>query len=804
MKPPEHFFHVSTNSNTFSTNGKDLCSEHINDFCATFAAICSMCPLKVPLSELIIKKFQISKASTNGYQSNAETDIKFLRQTTQCLCAEVCRLWKFPVCLHTVKEAWREILCKCIDSLTDADIIIRFPTCNLEQVSKLGGSRVETCARERSDKVNRAALMFASIGHDDPDAEAIGIRLQKDKLKDAQGPNFMCKNLWTFCRDLGLAMKQISTTFQEIKAEEKDLIAVIGKTLLDNNENEVSPQNLPTNMTFQVLNEVKVVSQEREIMKRFMKICNILCNLSYQNLVSGCDHLWISCYEEVFLTCTKCLLEQLGATIRGVKDFNDKYTVPCNETENVNIVKENLVDGINAIILQKNLSIFSLAIWTQIIMIGACKKGTKFERYANFIFDKFIVPSFTGNDINFRTNDLRLYGLEKVTFVSCSNLSIKSANYPIRLELSNAAKLRIKQIIVYLFDIDNVFNNDKHSAEIYTLMNSFFTTNDLKRDTREIYDLFYNISTSYNEPKLLREINSHNDHSGDSKMENALHVHFYHYRNTDKELKEREQISVKEFRKFLIAQYLLRPLNFVGGKRKKKINTLIMLEQFLLSCRNRYPDWFIVSNDRLDNNNDLSLSLEDLIQIMKGLTSSLLETIGREDTLFDDDIIGAVYRCGTHLLLFEPSADVKLIDWCRLRGGNLYRPNSINYFSYFLSFFKWLYEIGVSIAQDRLKFQHIYPKSLRIARNELLRTTINSGYVSTCDNIDDCLLTTTTINLMCHEKIMFSKNDECCHNGTSKFKNKYISQKQNDRNLESIHDVSSEISQFMRLYRSEE
>lgn len=252
--------------------------------------------------------------------------------------------------------------------------------------------------------------------------------------------------------------------------------------------------------------------------------------------------------------------------------------------------------------------------------------------------------------------------------------------------------------------------------DLVTITNKLFSlgiSNEMKKNSNHQFDHIRNVIFPIKEASSMSLLSPHK-HDFDMRLEDALNT-FFSENCKGKPQRQKDISAVIMFRQFALRQIILPRLNFTVLGRKKKIETLLLLKQFLKFRINNQTCWpqrtliSLCEKDRL-------FSVSDLCSMVKGISQELRKQleIGEE---MDESIVQFLYDIGKCLMLLNYSDDTNILQWCRK-----FIHNDLDSFSekfeeskaksYLYTFFKWLLEVGTSIKKHKNRFLYHYSRKI--------------------------------------------------------------------------------------------
>ncbi len=378
------------------SDGRALCERQSGGICSLLAALGTIRKheSRVSLQELYQGFFLFDETDRFRFNFNDFTYFKHLRH---CLYAEFCRLSIMSeTCKSIILHGVYDFLTIFLDATVDASCLYKFPTCYLDIMEEVGG--------EKSRKKERACLRRLREGmrnsaSDNPDLDAFGFKIPNDAAFDAPGPLYLCRNLWTFGRNLGIAISQNIPDALGESLDKKEL-AEVSDILSDSKEEFVL-------LTSELLSEVKQPSLESECIKRLTKLTRILTCFALNPMKNTLD-----CVSAIVTS----IIEQLNYVTEGysyqMMTRNDPYSLAKFH------------------ILQENYTELAVAVISSIL---SCLRPQDLVENLNvlaFFRDSIVSPSLRGGSIEL--NKLMRQALQSPPF-PCERSSSRFPHVPFSL-----------------------------------------------------------------------------------------------------------------------------------------------------------------------------------------------------------------------------------------------------------------------------------------------------------------------------------------------------------------------------------
>jgi len=307
---PSMHYKISENNQEIDINSK-LCERQRGGICASLA---SMCTLPITTEINLRSTFEMIFSPSNHFQMDSNDKLHF-KALGQYFSSVICDLAKsFQSCKDIVQNNFKDVFGHFMEALLDSSIIDRFPTSNFDLVEQNGGQ--VSVHKKMLEKVSKSNMVVEDFIFDFNDKDAERIARRKKTTIDSPG-NYLCKNIWTFCSNLGKQMKRFS-------GNNKDLVMIetIGKILVDTDLDLQERQS-----TKPLILAIEACSIERECFKRFMKVRGFLTAVTENNLFDSSVQstnrsIWVETLEESIILMIKTLLEQTYFISDTVKYFD--------------------------------------------------------------------------------------------------------------------------------------------------------------------------------------------------------------------------------------------------------------------------------------------------------------------------------------------------------------------------------------------------------------------------------------------------------------------------------------------------
>ena len=340
-------------ANKLSSSGKTTVARCIGPVCSILAALCSLRRKNSVKFQSLEDAFRgrLSAHHATDHQSRL-LDLSYLQHLGQCFSCELCHLSSlFPACDSIARGGLEFILGHYIECLLDTEALHRLPSSNKQIIASKGGPQAqEREANYLKRMLRRAALMEETSF----DTEASAVKPLDNESFDSPGPMYMSGRIWAFSKDLGEVLGRAAATSSD------EMLTALSKVLIKSDMDLEPSAQL---MSEQALEEVPLVSMEREALKKFIKLRGVF-SVIFPREATAFGRL----AKHIFVTCTKSVIQNLyylGATV----DYLDRRTGDWSVSTSADPV--DLYERARAYALQKCYCEFSSALFSWILREGS-------------------------------------------------------------------------------------------------------------------------------------------------------------------------------------------------------------------------------------------------------------------------------------------------------------------------------------------------------------------------------------------------------------------------------------------------
>jgi len=659
--------YVVGNNGRMSTHGRVVWGRHAGGICAALASLCTLESQGIVKAEGLFKSHLFQLPRRKDSDSVTKNDKIYHRQVGQCFSAELCKVARISrTCLSILSLGVSEVLNTCIEALTDASILNRFPTINSSLLIAIGGERSKEKEKIRLEAIHEYAIDAGRGGEHHPDLEASGIRRQKKDVMDTPGPSYMSTHMWSFCSDLGHSLTDISLL--ESQSENREKLGKLGVALVKSDDDLPLHIKLVCSEALQAL----PISLERECMKRIMKLRNIFSAILHKPVLVVDSNSAVSLdgvdnYVEMVSLLIKALLDQLINIATGVHYYEK------------NGLHEDLHIQTKARVLQFTYAQFVVFLLTWLLRELAFT-DSRAQIQAKFIWDCLFVPSlklcgFDASSLKQEISTGILLDASPSFTSTLSGTSVVNTHglSSISEDLFTAVNSCISSLVVPI--ASGLFHSSE-STTMYELINVDLSRKcSLPSLTIDIIPLLV--------PCIENEVASTaNDLSG------ALNIYLSLTSMGNMYYDKVQANAMTKFRRFALRKLMVPKLRHDVFPREKKIRILHLLKKFLdveavsTECAEQ-QDFEISLNDNCNSFLDLS----DCCYIVNALSLCIIDWHIKKKV--NDTFSGQVFLCCRHILKLQIEVGkMSLMAWCRINAE--YNTCA----SYLKVMMEWIFEVA--------------------------------------------------------------------------------------------------------------
>ena len=256
--------------NGFTNDGKAACAVHSAGICAVIASLSVVHKSDQDSLDSLLQSFLPRTDSTSAMECKGAfgNDDTYLNDIRHCLCAELCHVSQYSHLAKDLQEHTKEIMLRTfVSAMTNASVMNAFPTMNHDIMTEIGGIPSKIKEERLLIRVTEKLAAHQHAHKDgNPDVEGLGLKRRAGDYFDTPGVTYLSSHLWTFCKDLGMVLKNKSELANNILCD-------VGAALLTT---DGDLDQYVRNISSDTLESLSQISLERECLKRLMKVRSVL------------------------------------------------------------------------------------------------------------------------------------------------------------------------------------------------------------------------------------------------------------------------------------------------------------------------------------------------------------------------------------------------------------------------------------------------------------------------------------------------------------------------------------------------